>query len=131
MQFPSYDRPGNGGHAAQRVADANAGYLPACPGMCSMSTLHSCALPVGPSRSVLPITAPAAQAAMKLTQEQRSDIVALYEQCMATVNSAMLQHDAVLAAISGPSPSDDDPGPSPAVVGGSLVSISHLPPIPN
>jgi len=78
-----------------------------------------------PSRYTLLSRSSAAQAALKLTQEQKNDIVALYEQCMAGVNAAMLQHDEVLAAISGP-PSSDHPGPPPAVIGGSLVSNSPL-----
>ncbi len=39
---------------------------------------------------------------------------------MAGVNAAMLQHDEVLAAISGTSSSDLS-GPPPAVIGGSLA----------
>ena len=73
-----------------------------------------------PCRHTLSSVASAVQAAMKLTEEQKRDVVALYEQCLAGVNSAVLRNDAVLAAIGGPSPSD--PGPPPAVVGGSLVS---------
>ena len=73
-----------------------------------------------PCRRTQSSVASAVQAAMKLTEEQKCNVIALYEQCLAGINSAMLRNDAVLAAISGPSPSD--PGPPPAVIGGSLVS---------